>query len=80
MQLRRRVKDLEQRMTPGGIKRWVRIFQYEDQTQEQAVTAYEAQNGPIEDSMGVILRVIVDKPGASPARARTDPVGNGNSL
>ena len=69
MQLRRRVKDLEQKVTPGGIKRWVRIFQYEDQTQEQALAAYEAQNGPIEDSMGVILRVIVNKPGPAPAHA-----------
>jgi len=67
MRLSTRVRDLEQRMSPN-IKRWVRILRYEDQSVEQATAAYEAENGPIDDSLGVILRVIVNKPGAAPAR------------
>ncbi|MEO6151655.1 MAG: hypothetical protein ABIT09_07725 [Croceibacterium sp.] len=63
--LEKRLEELERRMTPEPAKRWHRILQYEDQTQEQAVAAYEAQNGPIGDD-NTILRVIISKPGPAP--------------
>jgi hypothetical protein len=69
MQLKRRIADLEHRIAPPEAKRWVRIFQYEGQTKEQAVAAYEAEHGPINDNMGVILRVIISKPLPAPEHA-----------
>jgi hypothetical protein len=65
----RRLGALEQRMTPAGIKRWLCIFQYAGETKEQAVAAYEAENGGVTDSVGVILRVIVNTLGPPPAHS-----------
>jgi hypothetical protein len=67
MRLRHRVADLERRISGAGVKRWVRIFQYENQTEEQAVAAYERENGPIDDSTGVVVRVIINKPSVAGA-------------
>lgn len=61
MRLAKRLSDLERRIDPAPPRQWVRIYQYEGQTQEQAIAAYEAENGPIEEK-GVILRVIINKP------------------
>lgn len=67
--LKSRVADLEARIDPPPPRQWVRFFQrYEDQTQEQAIAAYEAEHGPIDDK-GVILRVIVNKLGPASVRA-----------
>jgi hypothetical protein len=68
MRLSHRVADLEQRLASPGPKAWVRAFQYEGQTQEEAVAAYEAEHGPI-DEKGVILRVFINKPFPAPAVA-----------
>jgi hypothetical protein len=68
MRLSHRVADLERRLASSGPKAWVRIFQYEGQTQEEAVAAYEAKHGPIGDK-GVILRVFIRKPFPPPVTA-----------
>ncbi len=65
--LKNRVFDLEQRR-PENAKQWVRILQHEDQTREQAIAAYEAECGPIDDK-GVVLRVFISKPFPTPAAA-----------
>lgn len=63
MRMKRRVDDLQRRQ-PQAAMAWVRVFQYEGQTKEEAIAGYEAKHGPI-DNKGVILRVIIGKP--SPA-------------
>ena len=60
MRLKPRLDALEARIAPA-CQRWVRIFLYEDQTQERAVAAYEAEHGPIDDA-NIILRVFIRKP------------------
>lgn len=63
--LGRRLDALE-RADLGGFAPWVRIIQYEDQTEDEAIAVYEAEQGPIGDS-NAILRVIIRKPGGSNA-------------
>lgn len=65
--LHRRIADLEAR-APAHAPQWVRILQYEGQTEEGAVAAYEAEHGPI-DNKRVILRVIINKPFPAPVHA-----------
>ena len=65
MRLAPRVADLERRAAPAE-KSWVRILQYEGQTEAQAIAAHEAQFGPVGDS-NVILRVFTS-PVGSPVR------------
>ena len=65
MRLSQRIADLESRM-PEGKPGWVRVFQHTGQSQDEAITAYEAANGPIGDS-NVILRVFTS-PVGSPVR------------
>ena len=54
--LKRRVDELE--AVQVGHKAYHCIIQRADQTEEEAVAAYEAENGPIGDD-GRILRVII---------------------
>ena len=56
----RRLKALEAR-TVGGFVPWVQIIQNVDQTEGEAIAAYEAENGPVGDS-DKILWVIIRKP------------------
>jgi hypothetical protein len=65
MRLSKRLSDLEKR-GPVGAVRWRRIFQYEDQSQAEALAAYEAENGPIGPDEGRILRVFIHKPFPAP--------------
>lgn len=62
--LRRRVEALE-RAAPTSRPRWHCLRRHEDETDDDAVAAYEAANGPIGDGK-VIMRVIIDKPGSRP--------------
>lgn len=64
--LRRRLEALE-RAAPTRRPRWHCLRRYEDETDDDAVAAYEAANGPIGDG-NVIMRVIVTKPGLRPDR------------
>lgn len=57
MRLKPRLDALEAKLAPT-FQRWVRIFRYEDQTEEEATAAYEAEHGPIDDA-NVILRVFI---------------------
>ena len=43
-------------------KPWKRIIQREGQTQEEAVAAYEAENGPLGEDDCFIIRVIMPEP------------------
>jgi len=56
--LTRRVADLEMRKG-AGLKRWHRVMQYVGQTQDEAIAAYEQEQGPIGADDGTILRVFV---------------------
>lgn len=67
MRLKPRLDALEAKLAPAS-QRWVRIYRYEDQTDEQAIAAHEAEHGPIGDA-NVILRVVVDPVGVSSATA-----------
>ena len=58
----RRVAVLEQAQ-PTSTPRWHRLRRYEDESEADAVAAYEAENGPIGDG-NVVMRVIVGSPGA----------------
>lgn len=60
MRLNRRLEALEAAIAPQPA-RWVRIFQDEGQSQDQAIAAHEAEHGPIDDA-NIILRVIINKP------------------
>lgn len=68
MRLKPRLEVLERTLAPEPAKRWVRVFQYEGQTLEQAYAAHEAEHGPIDDA-NVILRVIINKPFPAPEAA-----------
>lgn len=62
--LSKRVGALETKIEPPK-SRWVRMVRYENETDAQAVAAYEAQHGPIGDDR-VVMRVVVNKPGDRP--------------
>lgn len=68
MRLRNRLIALEQRAVTG-VRRWHRILQWEGQTEDEAVAAYEEKNGPIGPDDGSILRVIIRKPIPAPVSA-----------
>lgn len=63
--LSKRLAALEQ-TNSSAMPRWHCLRRYEDETDAEAVAAYEAEHGPI-DSGNVIMRVIVSKPGMRPA-------------
>lgn len=62
--LSKRIAALEQ-SRPSATPRWHSMMRYENETDEQAVAAYEAKNGQI-GSDNVIMRIIIDKPGERP--------------
>ncbi|WP_267386169.1 hypothetical protein [Sphingomonas sp. GC_Shp_3] len=51
---------------PSATPRWYCLRRYEDESEADAVAAYEAENGPIGDG-NVVMRVIVSKPGTRAA-------------
>lgn len=59
--LRTRMAALERRINPPALNSWIRIIQWDGQTQEDALAAWEAENGPLSAS-NVCLRVIIRKP------------------
>lgn len=59
--LGKRLTALEQAL-PTAKPRWHCLRRYEDESDADAVIAYEAENGPIGDG-NVIMRVIISKPG-----------------
>jgi len=65
-----RLADLEARANPPPTGLYV-IPLYHDQTNEEAVAAYEASHGVIPPDSEGVLRVIIHKPFAAP-----EPVGS----
>lgn len=63
--LARRMEELERQTC--GAKKWHVIIRHADQTEEDAIAAYEADNGPIGPDDGSMLWVIVRKPTPRPA-------------
>jgi hypothetical protein len=59
--LSKRLTALEQAQ-PATKPRWHCLRRYEDESEADAVAAYEAENGPIGNG-NVVMRVIVSKPG-----------------
>ncbi|WP_267381778.1 MULTISPECIES: hypothetical protein [unclassified Sphingomonas] len=59
-----RVRALEEAL-PSSSPRLHCIRRYENETDEQAVSVYEGEHGPIGDGK-VIMRVIINKPGSRP--------------
>ena len=64
MRLSKRVADLESRI-PNGQTGWLHVVQCEGQSEDEAIAAYEAANGPVGGS-NVILSVITSNPSAKP--------------
>jgi hypothetical protein len=56
--LKGRVEAMEQQLMPPSAERWVRVLQDSDQTEEQAISAYEAEHGPIGDANVFIVRFV----------------------
>lgn len=59
--LAKRLAALEQAQ-PSPMRRWHCLRRYEDETDADAMAAYEAEHGSIGGG-NVIMRVIVSKPG-----------------
>jgi hypothetical protein len=57
--LSKRIGALE-RAHPSSVPRWHCIRHYEEESREDAIAAYEAENGPIGDD-NVIMRIIITK-------------------
>ena len=51
----------------SSMTRWHCLRRYEGETDTDAFTAYEAENGPIGNG-NAIMRVIIAKPGERPLR------------
>lgn len=66
-ELRKRVDALETRAV-GIAGAWHRIIQRADQSEDEAVAAYEAANGVIGSNEGTLL-VVIRKPVPSPVCA-----------
>ena len=62
--LGKRLAALEQAQ-PTTMPRWHCLRRYEDETDADAVAAYEAKHGPIGDG-NIIMRVIISKPSTRP--------------
>lgn len=62
--LGKRLAVLEQAL-PSAMPRWHCLRRYENETDADALAAYEAEHGTIGDG-NVIMRVIVSKPGTRP--------------
>lgn len=63
--LNQRVEALEQ-ATGKDFKPWVRIMQYADQTEAEAIAVYEAEHGPLNAESQLIIRIV--KPVPRPER------------
>lgn len=63
--MRRRVVALEQKASPPPPTRWHFLRRYEDETDEQAIAAYEREHGSIGNDR-LVMRVIISKPGCRP--------------
>lgn len=72
-----RIADLEKRLSPVLPPAWVRVFQYQGQTQGEALAAWEAEHGPVGDR-NVIMRVIIHKPFPPEGRPRGGAMSNLN--
>ena len=66
--LSKRLAALEQTKS-SQMPRWHCLRRYENETDAEAVAAYEAEHGSI-GTDNVIMRVVVSKPGMRPAVAR----------
>lgn len=62
--LGKRLAALEQAQ-PSAMPRWHCLRRYENESDADAVSAYEAEHGPIGDG-NIVMRVIVSKPGGRP--------------
>ena len=62
--LGQRLAALE-RAQPSAMPRWHCLRRYVNESQADAVAAYEAENGPIEGG-NTVMRVIINKPGRRP--------------
>jgi hypothetical protein len=62
-ELKRRLVALEKkgRLKCKALAMWCRVYQYEDQTEDEALAAWEAEHGPLADK-NVVMRVIVRSP------------------
>lgn len=56
MRLKPRIEALESRSAKA--ERWVRVFQESDQTEEQAIAAYETENGSIGDANVFLIQFV----------------------
>lgn len=68
-ELKKRLDALEGAVCPPQPRIWHRIVRHEGGSEEEAVAAYEAVNGPMGPDDGQIMRIIVQAPGASPLLA-----------
>jgi hypothetical protein len=62
-ELKRRLVTLEKtrRLKCRALAVWCRVYQYEDQTEDEALAAWEQEHGPIADK-NVVMRIIVRSP------------------
>jgi hypothetical protein len=65
--LGKRLAALEQAQ-PSSKPRWHCLHRYEDETDAEAITAYEAEHGPIGEGK-VVMRIIISKPGSRAGEA-----------
>lgn len=69
--LSKRIGALE-RARPSSMPRWHCIRHYEEESRDDAIAAYEAENGPIGYD-NVIMRVIITKPVKRPSAPGIHP-------
>lgn len=58
--MKRRLDALESKGS-GGFKPYVQVIQHVDQSEDEAIAAYEAEHGALEEDPNVLL-VIIRKP------------------
>jgi hypothetical protein len=61
---------MERHFDPPTFKPWHRVMVDTGQTEEEAIAAYEAENGLLRDDCYFIVRVI--EPGSAPPPAHTE--------
>lgn len=60
MRLSERMSKLEDRIIPAGNKIAVlRMNEGQGETEEEAISRYEVENGPIYDPRGDVIRVVI---------------------
>lgn len=59
MRLMSRLDALERRLAPAAPARWVRIVQDVGQSREEAIAAYEGENGPVGDASLIVREIVV---------------------